>query len=82
MGVIQSFERRLQGVVDGTFARLFGGSVQPDEVALAIQDEAKSHLQHQGSRTIAPNYFSCAWVRRTDGVWAPTRTGSRRRCPR
>jgi hypothetical protein len=57
MGVIQSFERRLQGVVDGTFARLFGGSVQPGEVALALQDEAKSHLSRQGSRTVAPNYY-------------------------
>ncbi len=57
MGVIQSFERRLQGVVDGTFARLFGGSVQPGEVALALQDEAKAHLTRQGSRTVAPNYY-------------------------
>ena len=57
MGVIQSFERRLQGAVAGTFARLFGGSVHPDEVAGALQDEAKGHLQQQGGRTIAPNHY-------------------------
>src|SRR5664279_4480616 len=37
MRVIQSFERRLQGAVGNTFARLFGGTVQPAEVADALQ---------------------------------------------
>lgn len=58
MGVIQSFERKLQGAVAGTFARLFGGSVHPTEVADALQAEAASHLQHQGGRTIAPNRYT------------------------
>src|SRR6478609_1783268 len=57
MRVIQSFERRLQGAVGNTFARLFGGKVQPAEVADALQKEASEHLQHQGSRTIAPNSY-------------------------
>ncbi len=58
MGVIDSFERRLQGAVAGTFARLFGGSVQPTEVANALQTEAAGHLQHQDGRTIAPNRYT------------------------
>jgi hypothetical protein len=58
MGVIQSFERKLQGAVAGTFARLFGGSVQPTEVADALQTEAANHLQHQAGRTIAPNRYT------------------------
>jgi hypothetical protein len=58
MGVIQSFERKLQGAVAGTFARLFGGSVHPTEVADALQTEASSHLQHQGALTIAPNRYT------------------------
>ena len=57
MGVIQSFERKLQGAVSGTFARVFGGSVQPEEVAAELQNEAKRNLQHQGGHTIAPNHF-------------------------
>ncbi len=58
MGVLSSFERKLQGAVAGTFARLFGGSVHPTEVADALQSEASSHLQHQGGRTIAPNRYT------------------------
>jgi hypothetical protein len=57
MGVIQSFERRLQGAVGNTFARLFGGTVQPAEVADALQREAADHVQHQGDTAIAPNAF-------------------------
>lgn len=58
MGVLSNFERKLQGAVAGTFARLFGGSVQPTEVADALQSEASSHLQRQGGRTIAPNRYT------------------------
>ena len=58
MGVLSSFERKLQGAVAGTFARLFGGSVQPTEVADALQLEAAGHLQHQGGTTIAPNRYT------------------------
>lgn len=57
MGVIQSFERRLQGAVAGTFARLFGGSVHPAEVAGALQQEAGDKLQRQGATIIAPNHY-------------------------
>ncbi len=57
MRVIQSFERRLQGAVGNTFARLFGGKVQPAEVADALQKEAAEHVQRQGSAEIAPNYY-------------------------
>src|SRR6195952_1887153 len=57
MGVMQRFERKLQGAVAGTFARLFGGSVHPAEVADALQTEAAAHLQHQAGRTIAPHRY-------------------------
>jgi len=57
MRVIQSFERRLQGAVGNTFARLFGGKVQPAEVADALQQEAAEHVQHQGNVAIAPNLY-------------------------
>lgn len=57
MGIIQSFERRLQGAVGNTFARLFGGTVHPAEVITALQDEANSRLTQDGGRVIAPNHF-------------------------
>ncbi len=57
MGIIQSFERRLQGAVGNTFARLFGGSVHPAEVITALQEEATARLTHEGGRVIAPNHF-------------------------
>lgn len=57
MGIIQSFERRLQGAVGNTFARLFGGSVHPSEVITALQDEANNRLTQDGGRMVAPNRF-------------------------
>lgn len=60
MGVIQTFERKLQGAVGNTFARLFGGKVQPAEVADALQREAADHVQHQGAVAVAPNHYKVA----------------------
>ncbi len=60
MRVIQNFERRLQGAVGNTFARLFGGTVQPAEVADALQKEAAQHVRREGSADIAPNHFRVA----------------------
>ena len=56
MGVLQRFERRLEGLVEGTFARIFGGFVQPVEVASALQREAqhKKAILAQG-RVLVPN---------------------------
>ncbi|WP_328842433.1 DUF3662 and FHA domain-containing protein [Nakamurella leprariae] len=57
MRVLQNLERRLQGAVGNTFARLFGGSVQPAEVADALQQEADRHLDRRSARAIAPNHY-------------------------
>ena len=40
MGVLQRFERRLEGMVGLAFARLFKGKVHPAEIAKALQREA------------------------------------------
>ena len=58
MGVLQRFERRLEGLVEGTFARVFGGVVQPVEVATALQREAadKKAIVGQG-RVLVPNAY-------------------------
>lgn len=57
MGILQGLERRLQGAVDKTFARIFGGSVQPAEVSTALAHEAAARSTTQSGRTIAPNRY-------------------------
>jgi hypothetical protein len=56
--VLQRFERRLGGLVEGAFARVFGGVVQPVEVAAALQREAadKRAVVGQG-RVLVPNSY-------------------------
>jgi hypothetical protein len=56
--VLQRFERRLEGLVEGAFARAFGGVVQPVEVAAALQREAadKKAIVGQG-RVLVPNTY-------------------------
>lgn len=58
MGVLQRFERRLESLVEGTFARVFKGEVQPVEVAKALQRETddKKAVVSQG-RVLVPNDF-------------------------
>ena len=58
MGVLQRFERRLEGLVENAFARAFGGVVQPVEVAAALQREAadKKAILAQG-RVLVPNAY-------------------------
>ena len=58
MGVLQRFERRLGGLVEGAFARVFGGVVQPVEVATALQREAADHKQIiSRGRVLVPNDY-------------------------
>ena len=58
MGVLQRFERRLEGLVEGAFARVFGGVVQPVEVAAALQREAADKKQIVGQgRVLVPNAY-------------------------
>jgi Protein of unknown function (DUF3662)/Inner membrane component of T3SS, cytoplasmic domain len=58
MGVLQRFERRLEGMVEGTFAKVFKSELQPVEVASAIQHEMdeRAAIVAQG-RTLVPNDF-------------------------
>ncbi|MCW2706943.1 MAG: hypothetical protein JWM22_785 [Frankiales bacterium] len=58
MGVLQRFERRLEGMVQGAFARAFGGWVEPVEVAAALTREAedKKAIVAAG-RVLVPNSY-------------------------
>lgn len=58
MGVLQRFERRLEGLVGNAFARLFKGQVEPVEVAKALQREAEEKRAIVGSgRVLVPNRY-------------------------
>ena len=58
MGVLQRFEQRLEGMVEGAFARAFKSELQPVEVASAVQREMddRAAIVAQG-RTLVPNDF-------------------------
>ena len=59
MGVFDSIERRLEGVVSGGFARAFKGDVQPVEIAARLQREldAEARLLSR-DRKLVPNDFT------------------------
>ncbi|MBB6174301.1 hypothetical protein HNR23_004361 [Nocardiopsis mwathae] len=58
MGVLQRFERRLGGMIEGTFARAFKSKLEPVEIASAVQREMdeRAAIVAQG-RTLVPNDF-------------------------
>jgi hypothetical protein len=58
VGVLQAFEKRLGGLVEGAFAKVFKGDVQPAEIAAALQREAddKKNVVARG-RVLAPNEY-------------------------
>lgn len=58
MGIVQRFERKLQGAVGDVFARVFGGGVVPAEVEAALQQEASDLVRPlDGGHNLAPNSF-------------------------
>jgi len=58
-GVLQRFEKRLEGAVTGAFARAFRSAVQPVEIAAALQREVdnSAHVLSR-DRRLVPNDFS------------------------
>jgi hypothetical protein len=58
VGVLQRFERRLEGMVGLAFARLFKGKVHPAEIAKALTREADEQRSVLGEgRVLAPNVY-------------------------
>lgn len=58
MSVLQRFEKRLEGLVEGAFAKVFKGVVHPVEIASAMQREAEAHKAILGGgRTLVPNRY-------------------------
>ncbi len=61
MGVFDNLERKLEGVVNGAFARAFKGDVQPVEITARLQKEldAEARLLAR-DRKMVPNEFTVA----------------------
>jgi hypothetical protein len=58
MGVFDRFERRIEGAVNGVFARAFKGDVQPVEIAARLQRELDSEAKLMSrDRRLVPNEF-------------------------
>lgn len=58
-GVLQRFEKRLEGAVTGAFARAFRSAVQPVEIAAALQREVDNNATILSrERTLVPNDFT------------------------
>ncbi len=58
MRPVDRFERRLEGFVGNSFARVFGGKVVPQEVAHALQRESDDNTRElTGGHLLAPNHY-------------------------
>jgi Protein of unknown function (DUF3662)/Inner membrane component of T3SS, cytoplasmic domain len=58
MGALQRFEKRLEGLVEGAFAKVFKGVVHPVEMLNAMQREADSQKSPlAGGRFLVPNRY-------------------------
>jgi len=57
-GLVQRLERKLEATVGDAFARVFGGSIVPQEVEVLLRREAADGVQSlQGNRLLAPNEY-------------------------
>jgi hypothetical protein len=58
VGRVERFDRRLEGLVGNTFARMFGGNVVTQEVAMALERESEDNVRElAGGRQLAPNHY-------------------------
>jgi len=72
VGVLQRFERRLGGLVEGAFAKVFKGDVQPVEVASALQRETDDRKTVVGQgKVLVPNDFVVELSRHDHGRLSP-----------
>ncbi|MFP4150213.1 MAG: FhaA domain-containing protein [Nitriliruptoraceae bacterium] len=57
MGVLQEFERRLEGAVEGFFSRAFRSGIQPIELAKAVQRYAEDNQHVTADGIVVPNVY-------------------------
>jgi hypothetical protein len=57
-GLVQRIERKLDATVEDAFARVFGGSIVPQELEAMLRREAAEGIHPlQGNRLLAPNEY-------------------------
>ncbi|OOK75334.1 hypothetical protein BZL30_4061 [Mycobacterium kansasii] len=57
-GLVQRIERKLESTVGDAFARMFGGSIVPQEVEALLRREAADGVRSlEGNRLLAPNEY-------------------------
>src|SRR4029077_12293450 len=57
-GLVQRIERKLEATVGDAFARVFGGSIVPQEIEALLRREAEDGVRPlQGNRFLAPNEY-------------------------
>ena len=61
MSVLRSLEAKIEGLVQGTFSRVFKSRVQPVEIARKLAKEMDDHKSVSISRTYVPNHYS-VWL--------------------
>ena len=57
MGILKDFEKRLEGAVEGFFARAFRSGLQPVELAKALQRYAQNYQQVGLDGIFVPNVY-------------------------
>jgi hypothetical protein len=58
MGLVDRIERKLESTVGDAFARVFGGSIVPQEVEVMLHREAEAGVRElAGRRLLAPNEY-------------------------
>ena len=58
MSVLRSLEAKIEGLVQGTFSRVFKSRVQPVEIARKLAKEMDDHKSVSISRVYVPNHYS------------------------
>jgi hypothetical protein len=58
MGILRDFERRLEGAVEGLFARVFKSGVQPVELGKRLRREMQDHKSVGVQRMYVPNVYT------------------------
>ncbi len=72
MGAISRFEAAMQGLVEGSFGRVFRSKLQPVELSGKLARAMESNLQLSADRRIAPNIYDIYLGQRDYDALSPT----------
>jgi Protein of unknown function (DUF3662)/FHA domain len=79
MGVMSRFEAAMQGLVEGSFGRVFRARLQPVELAGKLTRALEDNLQVGADRRVAPNIYDVYLSQKDYESFAPTFDSLQRR---